>query len=549
MTGGSEKQQQRQLRRRNIIRLTLTYLAPLIALSIFFYFQYRSIVIEARNLHLKAIAENQANMLDLYFSERFVNLANLIDDPRFPFPPNPAVLDSALEKLKKNSESFADLGYFDSTGIQIAYAGPYKSLENRNYSREDWYKTLKDGRIEHLITDVYPGFRKKLHFTIAIRRIINDQLIVLRATLDPGKINEYVKSMEGSPELYTSMVNRAGRLQLVTSTANEVPTTSIVPPDSSRIGLGRAADGKQSMSYAYSWLKTADWALIVRSTKDNEQFLFTGLGLRITIISAMMVLVGFLVIIRRSNKLVQFEVESNKTKEQLEQAAKLATVGELASGIAHEINNPLAIISEKAGLIKDLIEFKSDKGLNYNDLIPHLNSIEDTVFRCRDITHKLLGFIRKSELNLRRHDLNRLIDSVVDGLLGPEIESSRITIIREYDEQIPHLLVDGNQFQQVALNIIKNAFDAIEEHEGRVIIKTSRVNDEVIISFSDTGKGIPKENINKIFMPFFTTKDVGKGTGLGLSVSYGIIKNLGGKIEVESGPGEGATFTIKLPIK
>jgi two-component system NtrC family sensor kinase len=271
--------------------------------------------------------------------------------------------------------------------------------------------------------------------------------------------------------------------------------------------------------------------------------------LRITIISAMMVLVGFLVILHRSNRLVQFEVESNRTKEQLEQAAKLATVGELASGIAHEINNPLAIISEKAGLIKDLIEFRGDNQLNYSDLIPHLNSIEDTVFRCRDITHKLLGFIRKSELNLRRHDLNRLIDSVVDGLLGPEIESSRITIVRDYDEQIPHLLVDGNQFQQVALNIIKNAFDAIEEHQGRITIKTFKTSDEVMIAISDTGKGIPAENMNKIFLPFFTTKDVGKGTGLGLSVSYGIIKNLGGKIEVDSGPGKGATFTIKLPIK
>ena len=129
-----------------------------------------------------------------------------------------------------------------------------------------------------------------------------------------------------------------------------------------------------------------------------------------------------------------------------------------------------------------------------------------------------------------------------------ELEVSNIEISKDYGPNIPQILTDGNQLQQVILNIINNAVDAIEGHPGKIMIKTSHNKDKVRIAISDTGSGIEPDQLDKLFMPFFTTKEVGKGTGLGLSVSYGIIKNMGGTIEVNSVVRQGSTFAIILPV-
>ena len=223
-------------------------------------------------------------------------------------------------------------------------------------------------------------------------------------------------------------------------------------------------------------------------------------------------------------------------------------MGELAAGIAHEINNPLAVINEEAGLIKDLMNPEFGERLSDEELFGHLATIHDSVFRCRDITRKLLGFVRRTDIDLKSHDIHSLVNSIVDGLLGQELAVSNVEIIKNYDPALPEILTDGNQLLQVLLNIINNAVDALANKPGKLVIETSHDNSQVKIAITDTGCGITPENLEKIFMPFHTTKEVGKGTGLGLSVSYGIIKSLGGKIEVESTVGQGSTFIILLPI-
>ena len=250
----------------------------------------------------------------------------------------------------------------------------------------------------------------------------------------------------------------------------------------------------------------------------------------------------------RANKLVQFQRESDQTRDQLEHAAKMASVGELAAGIAHEINNPLAIINEEAGLMKDLMNPEFEETENLEELTVHLETIQQSVFRCRDITRKLLGFVRRSAADLKPQNIHRVIDRVVDGLLGQELMVSNVAIIKNYDLAIPQVTTDENQLQQVLLNIINNSVDALDGQPGRITITTSHRRKKVSLAIADTGKGIYPKLIEKIFLPFFTTKEVGKGTGLGLSVSYGIIKGLGGTIEVESTPGAGSTFTIVLPL-
>ncbi len=540
----------RELKRRQIIRLLFTYLGPLIVLIIFFSIQYGGLVSESRKIHLSAIAENQSNTLNLFLSERIVNLDNLIDDPRFPHPPTSTDLQTFLTRLKRNSKSFVDIGYFDSAGVQTAYAGPYPSLEKRNYSSEAWYTNLKNHDENYIITDIYLGFRQVPHFTIAVSRIINGQFIVLRATLDPAIIYEYMRSLEGANEVFISIVNKAGYYQLVTPhIGTPLESSSIVPPQSPRLGAEKVRIDGSSITYAYSWLRLADWALIVQPSSPPPGGFFSGLNTRLLIIAAAMIILIILVILFRANKLVEMQMEADRTRAQLEHASKLASVGELAAGIAHEINNPLAVINEEAGLIRDYMNPEFGKTMSHEQLQEHLETIRESVFRCRDITHKLLRFVRKSDIELKMHDIHKIIDAVLDGFLMREMAVSNIEIEKKFSSEIPAIQTDSNQLQQVILNMINNAVDAMEGHAGKIVITTAQDNGTIKISIADNGKGIKPADMDKLFIPFFTTKEVGKGTGLGLSVSYGIIKSLGGHIEVDSKVGRGSTFTIVLPFR
>ena len=229
------------------------------------------------------------------------------------------------------------------------------------------------------------------------------------------------------------------------------------------------------------------------------------------------------------------------------QAAKLASVGELAAGIAHEINNPLAIIAEEVGVLKDALDpTLADDADPPLDVPEHLQAIHDAVFRCRDITRKLLGFVRQTEVRIARHHPHAILDDVLDGMLGNELTISSVTVVRDYDPQVLEILTDRNQLVQVFVNLVKNAVDAMAQG-GTLTVTTRHRGGSVEIAVRDTGSGIPPELRDRIFMPFFTTKDPGKGTGLGLSVSYAIIQTFGGSVRVDSAPGRGSTFFVELP--
>ena len=272
-------------------------------------------------------------------------------------------------------------------------------------------------------------------------------------------------------------------------------------------------------------------------------------------IFACLLLVGFVIfhLIRTRQLLAHQQVEAEREAEmagQLAHAAKLAAVGELAAGIAHEVNNPLAIITEKVGLIQDLKDPQWGGELTDEELAEHLGDINEAAFRARDITRKLLAFVRQAEVTCEDCTVQSIVDEVVDDLLGSELQTSRIAVVKEYADDVPRIHVDRNKLLQVVLNLVKNAFDAMDvsNRSETLTVSTRRTpEDDVQIVVADTGGGIPEDKLDSIFMPFFTTKDVGRGTGLGLSVSKGIIEGMGGTISLESVEGEGATFTVTLP--
>ncbi len=237
-----------------------------------------------------------------------------------------------------------------------------------------------------------------------------------------------------------------------------------------------------------------------------------------------------------------------ESEQLLLQAHKMEAIGRLAAGVAHEINNPLAVINEKAGLMKDFLELSDDIGQHKNKFISLIQGIFDNVGRCRTITHRLLGFSRRVDAAIETLDFNLVVREVI-GFVEKEILYKNVEMKMTFAEDLPQVESDKGQFQQVVLNILNNAVDAVDKG-GTIEVKTEAKDENTVtVSIIDNGHGISPEILNHIFEPFFTTKEKDKGTGLGLSISYGIMKKLGGDISVESKVDEGTKFTLELPSK
>lgn len=228
------------------------------------------------------------------------------------------------------------------------------------------------------------------------------------------------------------------------------------------------------------------------------------------------------------------------TQAQLIQSEKLSAVGEFVAGVAHELNNPLTSVIGFAELLKQVeLHPKHQSYLQY---------IVKSTERCHRIVQGLLSFARQHPPERVLLNVNEMVGGVLE-ILAYEMRTSNIEIQRQFDPKLPRILGDSHQLQQVVLNILNNARQAMEGHvtNGRIRITTETNGAVVRIAFEDNGPGIQSDNLAKIFDPFFTTKPIGKGTGLGLSLCYGIVREHGGGITAHSLPGKGATFTIELP--
>jgi PAS domain S-box-containing protein len=234
--------------------------------------------------------------------------------------------------------------------------------------------------------------------------------------------------------------------------------------------------------------------------------------------------------------------ERKRMEEQLMMTERLASVGELASGIAHELNNPLTSV---IGFSQLLME----RNIADNDIKEDLGLIYSEAQRAAGIVKNLLTFARKHSPVKQLSQINNAIEDVLK-LRAYEQKVTNIEVDRQFASDLPEIMVDYFQMQQVFLNIIINAeyFMTEAHNKGTLTITTKRLDNIVRISFSDDGPGIPKENLSRIFNPFFTTKEVGKGTGLGLSICHGIVTGHGGNIYAKNQPGKGATFVVELPI-
>jgi len=244
-----------------------------------------------------------------------------------------------------------------------------------------------------------------------------------------------------------------------------------------------------------------------------------------------------------------------ETEQQLIQASKMATLGEMATGVAHELNQPLSVIKTASSFFMGKIN--REEALDQDVLFTMLGKIDNNVDRATKIINHMRQFARKSNMDLVHTQANEVIEGAFE-IFSQQLKLRGIEVVREMEANLPRIYADPGRLEQVFINLLINARDAIEERwqgetQGQpkkvILLKTLSVDKRVVLEVRDNGTGIPEDIKDRIFEPFYTTKDVGKGTGLGLSISYGIVKECGGDIRVETEPGQGTAFILEFPIR
>jgi two-component system NtrC family sensor kinase len=540
--------------RLKIIATTLTFsLIPLFVLGASIYYQFHQSYSSKIHENLRAMAENRRHALDLFFDERISQLTTVAYTTTFDRITAPGTLERLYDLIQSRSKYYVDLGVIDENGEHVAYCGPYK-LKGLNYRDTDWFQSvIARGTY---ISDVFLGFRKVPHFIIAVARREDDHTWVLRATINTDLFEAMVRAAQTGRKGDAFLLNR----DFVYQTAPrfhggllEKNTSLQLPMFMGTRLIEHAMEGRRLL-VAATWLENKEWLLVVEQDPGEELLpLFRTRHLTIGLMTAGVIAVVFGTVLV-SQLMIQQLIRADREKAELDanlmQSAKLAAVGKLAAGIAHEINNPLAVIREKAGWIRDLLEEEDIQSSdNFAEFADAVEKIEAHVERARTVTHRLLGFARRMEPVEEEVDLHRVLDETI-AFLENEARHRNIAIHKEYMADEPTIISDSSQLQQVFLNIINNAIDAVEQ-DGDIWVRTHRdgKKNSITVEIADNGPGIPPEHLSKIFDPFFTTKRTGSGTGLGLSISYSIVKKLGGEIVVKSNRPKGAVFTLSFPAR
>jgi len=553
--------------RRNVMLFgIIVSIAPMILVSCIILYQFKISYHEKMNAHLEELVIKHTQNIDTFLKERLGDIQALASNSSFEEMRNEDFLNDQLKILQQShGPVYVDLGVINAGGVQVAYAGPFK-LGEAHYSKADWFQNALER--EYYKSDVFLGLRGLPHFIITVTGICETDNMkgirrgekwILRATIDFVAFNNLVEEIKVGETGFAFILNKDGKFQ--TKPLQEIVPTrkpysdflNFKGQDREKIHTYERNDdsGNQNI-YVAAFLKHGEWLLVYQQRASDA---FSDFRRTVNVAIAIIILGGLFIISTAfimSNKLVRLlskiDREKQMMNEQIVETGKLASVGELAAGIAHEINNPVAIMVEEAGWIEDLLEEEEfQEGENLAEFMRALKQINTQGKRCKEITHKLLSFARKTDSRTQDVQVNELMEELV-AISAQRAKYSNVTLTTNFQENLPSIKVSLSELQQVFLNLINNALDEMEKEGGEINITSQLEEDNIVIGVDDNGPGIAASNLNRIFDPFYTTKPVGKGTGLGLSICYGIIKKLGGEIEVRSTKGAGTKFRVRIPI-
>ena len=498
---------------------------------------------------LEAMVKNRQATVELFLAEKMRQLEFTASSHSVKQLSDAELLESLRAQMQRDHGAIVDLGLFDDRGQHIAYAGPYK-LQNLNYLHEIWFdRVMVLGRYE---SDVFLGMRHFPHMVMAVKKRENGKDWILRATIDTDTLSELVREggLESGADVF--ILNRAGEYQ--TSYSDEhrlMEKADIAPvPLHSGVRVLETNRGSQTELLATAWLQGDSWVLVARQRASSVSALLPGHPAVMWVLIMGIISIPLLSFCIARHRLSQFrtlEDERAALYESVAQSQKMAAIGRLAASVAHEINNPLAIIEAQMGVLSDIVEEypASPFAAEFRERI---NKIQAQVERGRKVTHRLLGFSRRVGPELEPVDVVAALEETV-GFVEKDLEVSRIHVIREYGADIPIIRSNLAQMQQVFLNLINNALDAIRE-VGELRLCVDHSADGVVVKVEDSGPGIPDSDLKKIFEPFFSTKSgTAHHTGLGLAICQEIMRNLKGHIEVRSTLGKGTVFSLQFPLE
>ena len=539
-----------------IALLTATALVPLAVATITYYQMVQRSVDFELALRTERVASNARRAVTFFLEERLDALKFTVNEIGFDQLTDADHLVAVLRNLRLGFGGLADLSVIADTGVQIAYAGTFE-LGGKNYSDQAWFKECKQHN--YYVSETFNGYRNVPHMIIAVKGLRPDGgSYILRATLETERLFQTLSSYETGVHADIFLTNRSFMLQTPSKYYGNIFEKMSLPllDYSRKTQTVMSIDNERRSiitGYAFITTKQTDTPFILMVVKQKAKMIGALLALRsnfnwvvglgtFTIVVVVTVLCTIMV-----NLLFRADRSKAETMVLMEESNRLASIGQLAAGVAHEINNPLALINQAAGYIKDL--FVIEKRYQLDEvLMESVDSILDAGDKCATITKQLLGFARNVDTTIQKVNLREVISDV---LIFHQKEAAyrNISVALIMPKEKLEIETDPGKLEQILLNLITNAFHALEDGRSLEIQAFSSNDEAVVISVKDNGCGIPKDNLQKIFEPFFTTKQKYHGTGLGLAITYGLVKKLHGSISVESKENEGTTFTITLPIR
>jgi two-component system, NtrC family, sensor kinase len=578
------------------LRIVIVSLAPMVLVTGIILYQFHVFSNKMVHAHLDELVLKHRQKIDDFLKQKLSDIRYLSRGYELSQLKEKPFLEQRLRALQADySYVFVDLGVIDDKGRQVSYAGPF-DLDRADYSSSDWFQKARNR--DAYISDVFLGMRGHPHFIVAVKREWEGRVWLVRATIDFMAFNTLVEDFTMGKTGTAFILNRQGEFQtrapigelkltlqqymnlfkmgedvrgdksrdpiiapsvlgqtelyeIAQEHEFQVDRYTLIPPHRYTTFTVEKKGETGTFLVIAAFLKNDDWLLIFQQEKKdafaklNETQI---IAVFITIAGALLIVfMAFFISGQLVKRIARLDSEKEVMNQQIVETGKLASIGELAAGIAHEINNPVAIMVEEAGWIQDLLSEGIDKADNFDEFKRALDQIQTQGHRCKGITHKLLSFARKTDSRVEILQLNEFVTEVVD-LLSQKFKYANIEVDVQLYPELPSIQASATEIQQVLMNILQNAVYAMEKTGGKITIQTGVDDRNISISINDTGPGIASDNLARIFDPFFTTRPVGKGTGLGLSICYGIINKMGGRIDVESRLDEGTTFTIVLPL-